>query len=138
MQVDPIKSALKGAGTKRLKLKHHKLLSNFAFKFNVRRYNVDNDLRISHPWPELWEFAKGFDLATLDDVTFKHVPYVVLLLQVGPRGAGAGGGVRGAGGWGPGGGGRGARGGDRGVRIHANLSPSRLPLQCTGHSSQSR
>jgi hypothetical protein len=38
VQVDPIKLTLKGAGTKRLKLKYYKLLSEFPFKFNLRRY----------------------------------------------------------------------------------------------------
>jgi hypothetical protein len=38
MQVDPIQPVLKPLGTKRLKLKYHKLLSNFAFNFNVCRY----------------------------------------------------------------------------------------------------
>ena len=38
MQVDPINSTLKAPGSKRLKLGHEKLLSNFAFKFNLRRY----------------------------------------------------------------------------------------------------
>ena len=38
MQVDPIKLALKARGTKRLKLKYDKLLSNVAFNFNLRRY----------------------------------------------------------------------------------------------------
>ena len=41
MQVDPIKLVLKGAGTKRLKLKYERLLSNFPFKFNLRRYRED-------------------------------------------------------------------------------------------------
>jgi hypothetical protein len=52
VQVDPIKPALKGAGTKRLKLKYHKLLSNFPFKFNLRRYSmvsVDPGARRSVP-----------------------------------------------------------------------------------------
>ena len=40
MQVDPIKPTLKAAETKRLKLKYHKLLSNIAFNFNLRRYTV--------------------------------------------------------------------------------------------------
>ena len=39
MQVDPINPTLKPPGTKRLKLKCEKLLSTFAFKFNLRRYN---------------------------------------------------------------------------------------------------
>jgi hypothetical protein len=34
-----MKPALKGAGTKRLKLKYYKLLSNVPFKFNLRRHN---------------------------------------------------------------------------------------------------
>ena len=38
MQVDPIKPTLKAPGITRLKLKCDKLLSNFAFKFNLRRY----------------------------------------------------------------------------------------------------
>jgi len=38
VQVDPIKPTLKAPGTMRLKLKHVKLLSSFAFNFNLRRY----------------------------------------------------------------------------------------------------
>ena len=37
-QVDPIKFKLKAPGTQRLKPKYDKLLSSFAFKFNLRRY----------------------------------------------------------------------------------------------------
>jgi hypothetical protein len=40
VQVDPIKPTLKAPGTKRLKLKHDEPLSTFAFKINLRRYNV--------------------------------------------------------------------------------------------------
>jgi len=40
VQVDPMKPTRKAPGTKRLKLKYGKLLSSFAFKFNLRRYNV--------------------------------------------------------------------------------------------------
>jgi len=40
VQVDPIKPALKAPGTKRLKLIYDGPLSNFAFNFNLRRYNV--------------------------------------------------------------------------------------------------
>jgi hypothetical protein len=39
MQVDPIKPTLKAPGTKRLKAKNVGSLSNFAFKFNLRRFN---------------------------------------------------------------------------------------------------
>ena len=38
MQVDPIKPRLKAPGTKGLKLNYDALLSNVAFKFNLRRY----------------------------------------------------------------------------------------------------
>jgi len=38
VQIDTIKPMLKPPGTKRLKLNHNKVLSNFAFKFNLRRY----------------------------------------------------------------------------------------------------
>jgi len=37
VQVDPVKSTLKAPGTQRLKLKHDETLSNFAFKFDLRR-----------------------------------------------------------------------------------------------------
>ena len=38
MQVDPIKPTLKAPGIKLLSLKYDKPLSNFGFKFNLRRY----------------------------------------------------------------------------------------------------
>ena len=40
MQVDPTKPTLKAPGTERLKLKSDEPLSNFAFKFNLRRYTL--------------------------------------------------------------------------------------------------
>jgi hypothetical protein len=40
VQVDPIKPNLKAPGIKRLKLKYDKLLSSFAFKFNLHRFNM--------------------------------------------------------------------------------------------------
>ena len=39
VQVDPIQPQLKPPGSKRLKLRYEELLSNFAFKFNLRCYN---------------------------------------------------------------------------------------------------
>jgi hypothetical protein len=36
--VDPMKPTFKAPGYTRLKLKHYKLLSSFAFSFNLRRY----------------------------------------------------------------------------------------------------
>ena len=44
MQIDPIKPKLRPPETKRLKLKYDGLLSNFGFKFNVRRYNGGRDI----------------------------------------------------------------------------------------------
>jgi len=38
VQVDPIKPTLKAPGSKLLKPEHDKLLSNFVFNFNLRRY----------------------------------------------------------------------------------------------------
>lgn len=43
--------------------------------------NVAEDLRLSQPWPALEAYAHSFDMATLDDVTHKHVPYAVLLIK---------------------------------------------------------
>jgi hypothetical protein len=41
VQVEPIKPALKAPGSERLKLNCDDVLSNFAFKFNLRRYNTE-------------------------------------------------------------------------------------------------
>jgi ribosome assembly protein 4 len=49
VQVDPIKRTLKAPGTWRLILKCDKLLSNFAFNFNLRRYGMDKDVRLWDP-----------------------------------------------------------------------------------------
>ena len=40
VQVEPMKPKLKPPGTKRLKLEYAGLLSNFGFKFNLRRYTT--------------------------------------------------------------------------------------------------
>lgn len=37
--------------------------------------NAPEDLRLGQPWPALQAFAESFDLATLDDVTHRHLPY---------------------------------------------------------------
>jgi len=47
VQADPIKPSSKAPGTKRRKLKYDKLLSNFAFKFNLRRCNEEM-MRATH------------------------------------------------------------------------------------------
>jgi hypothetical protein len=50
VQVDPINPALKGAGTKRLKVKCDILLSTFPFHFDLRRYSwADVDLPVFGP-----------------------------------------------------------------------------------------
>ena len=41
VHVDPMKLMLKAPGTKRLRVKYDKLLSRFAFKFNLCRYNLE-------------------------------------------------------------------------------------------------
>ena len=46
MPVDPIKPTLKAPGTKRLKLKCHRLLSSFAFNFNLRHQSSCAALRV--------------------------------------------------------------------------------------------
>jgi len=40
-----VKPTLKPPGTKRLKPKHHRSLSNIAFKFNLRHYTLDVEQR---------------------------------------------------------------------------------------------
>ena len=44
VQLDPIKPTLKAPGTERLKLQYEELLSNFGFKFNLRRFPVVNNM----------------------------------------------------------------------------------------------
>ena len=41
MQVDPIKPMVKAPGSNLLTLKHDELPSSFAFKFNLRRYEME-------------------------------------------------------------------------------------------------
>jgi hypothetical protein len=57
VQVDPIKPTLKAPGTKRLKLDYDEPLSEFAFKFNLRRYNT-----VVHVHPSLGLAAGGVPL----------------------------------------------------------------------------
>jgi hypothetical protein len=55
-----VKPMLKPPGTKRWKVKYDKLLSNFAFKFNLRRYSLwmDDDEEVGEAADE--EDAWGF------------------------------------------------------------------------------
>jgi len=45
VQVGPMKPTLKAPGTKHLQLKYDVPLSNFAFKFNLRRYTMELRIR---------------------------------------------------------------------------------------------
>jgi hypothetical protein len=54
VQVDPIKPKFKLPGTKRLKLKRDEPLSNFAFKFKLRRYNEDDGTLMLPARPRGW------------------------------------------------------------------------------------
>ncbi|KAJ9533463.1 hypothetical protein QJQ45_026456 [Haematococcus lacustris] len=52
--------------------------------------NIVDDLRqlplscrLYQPWPQLLELALSFDLAALDDITHRHLPFVLLLVQAG-------------------------------------------------------
>jgi len=47
VQVDPVKLTLKVAGTKDLKLKYYRLLSNLASIFNLRRY-IETNIAADH------------------------------------------------------------------------------------------
>jgi hypothetical protein len=46
VQVDRIKPKSKARGTNRLKLAYDELLSNFAFKFNLRHYIKENGAQL--------------------------------------------------------------------------------------------
>lgn len=39
------------------------------------------DLRVKAPWPALRAFCDSIDLAAVDDMTARHVPYLVLLVK---------------------------------------------------------
>ena len=38
------------------------------------------DLRVTEPWPELEDFAMSFDLESLTEIEFNHVPYACILI----------------------------------------------------------
>ncbi|KAJ3293051.1 hypothetical protein BCR33DRAFT_664309 [Rhizoclosmatium globosum] len=40
-----------------------------------------NDLRLDCPFPELLAYANSFDFHALDNMTYAHIPYVVILLR---------------------------------------------------------
>ena len=59
MQVDPITPKLKPPGTKHLKLKCDILLSDFAFKFNLRRYSKVTFRLLNKKWGAIYGGAKA-------------------------------------------------------------------------------
>jgi len=74
-----MKPTLKVPGTKRLKLEYDGLLSNFAFKFNLRRYSEGNAMKSTDPGDAdagsaaagstttLKQYIQSFDQAALAD-----------------------------------------------------------------------
>ena len=54
MQVAPIEPTLKAPGTGRLTLKYDKLLSSFAFNFNLRRFIAVKQSEATHPVLHRW------------------------------------------------------------------------------------
>lgn len=39
------------------------------------------DLRVTEPWTELEKYAMSFDLASLEEIEFNHVPFACILIQ---------------------------------------------------------
>jgi len=73
VQVDPIKPTMKAPGTQALKLQYHKLLSTFAFKFNLRRYSKVGAIRV--------EAVRR--LAELTTLTVAHLHALAMSLAAG-------------------------------------------------------
>jgi hypothetical protein len=68
VQVDPIKPKLKPPGTKPLKLKCDIMLSNIAFKFNLRCYREDERRGVSGDSWRRWR-RQGWTNITTRDIT---------------------------------------------------------------------
>jgi len=123
-----MKPKLKPPGTKRLKLKHERLLSNIAFNLNLRRYNEDGSspliASLHSPSGTLMLFHPSDDQHPVS--THRVPPNTVAILVTrrlifalgGGGGGGDDGGGGGGSGWGggdgDGGGGEGGRGGHGG------------------------
>jgi hypothetical protein len=75
VQVDPIKPTLKAPGIKLLKLTYDKPLSNFAFKFKLRRYTLA--ARLLEHFPNLCIGFTGI-------VTFKNAADVQAVVRAVP------------------------------------------------------
>ena len=59
-----------------------RLYENYHGSFQLRLPdNPVTDLRIPNAWKELEEFCLNFDLDSMDEMSHKHVPYVIILIQ---------------------------------------------------------
>jgi len=110
VQVNPIKPILKAPKTKRLKRKEYELLSNLAFKFNLRRYTPD--LTATGALAAVLEMLSSAE----DNITVAHALSLLgnctleTKTKAALRAYGEGGGAGGGAGAGGGGGGGGAGG----------------------------
>jgi hypothetical protein len=77
-----MKPMLRAPGSKRLKLEYDKLLSSFAFKFNLRRYNEDKQPTVTNirthqfsVWPARGPFSGNTEVTVtgrgLHSLTFQ-------------------------------------------------------------------
>ena len=73
MQVDPIKPTLKAPKTHRLKLQYDKVLSSFAFKFNMSRYTKATQAVYSWAFPTEEEPAAVVDPSAVDGIGIAEV-----------------------------------------------------------------
>ena len=93
VQVDPIKTTLKPPETKRLKLKYDKLLSSFAFNFNLRRHTVvlragrHHGLQRHGVWQGLTLVQFQLNLSCFDTKYRLHTPQYPLIPPKQPRNA---------------------------------------------------
>jgi len=72
VQVDPIKPTLKAPEPKRLKLECDGLLSNFGFKFNLRRYNMAEIPALG----SIMHLFLGIDATGLPDLDPSHLAVI--------------------------------------------------------------
>lgn len=47
----------------------------------LKSFAAVDDLRVANPFPALRAYADAIDLSSVDDMTHKHIPYVVLLIK---------------------------------------------------------
>ena len=74
VQVEPMKPTLKAPGTERWKLKHSELLSNFAFRINLRRYIKVRDMLLKE-FRELRHAGAEGLMYIKEDLILPHVSH---------------------------------------------------------------